>query len=161
MDERSLSSGFTLIEVLVALLMLGLSVLGYAALQTQALAVTQQAYWRAQAYDLAEQIAVALRSNPSQQSLFLQSDVWQMPDAPLSLNCVGRQICTPEQLAQADIDHLKTQAFLQLPQPQIAVSACAAVATQLCVQVAWLGNAASPCDLTSEACLSVPLEMTL
>ena len=151
------SSGFTLIEVLVALLLLSLSVMGYAALQGQALAMTQHTFWRAQAYDLAEQLQVMVRSQPTQRDFFLQTADWQMPSVPMTLRCVGRQACTATQLAQAQIDQLKTQAFLQLPQAQIQIIACAAAATQFCIKVAWSGQQAASCDAVVEGCLSLPL----
>ncbi len=173
MDEQELSSrfsgaalsiptlsGFTLIEVLVALLILGLSVLGYAALQGQALAMTQDTFWRAQAYDVAEQLAIVVHANPAQQNFFLRAINWQMPSSPLPLACVGRRVCSADQRLQADIDQLKTQALLQLPQAQIQVDRCAAGATQLCAKVAWSGNPVTSCETAGEGCLSLPLAVT-
>lgn len=155
------SSGFTFIEVLVALMLLSLSVMGYAALQGQALVMTQQTFWRAQAYDLAEQLSVMVRSRPAQRDFFLQTADWQMPSVPMTLGCVGRQVCTAVQLAQADIDQLKTQAFLQLPQAQIQIGPCALGATQLCVRVAWSGQQVASCDAAVEGCLSLPLAVSV
>ncbi len=153
-------SGFTLIEVLVALLVLGLSVLGYAALQGQALAMTQAAFWRAQAYDVAEQLAIVVHANPAQQNFFLSTVDWKMPSSPLPLACVGRRVCSADQRLQADINQLKTQALLQLPQAQIQVDRCAAAATQLCAKVAWSGNSVTSCETAGEGCLSLPLAVT-
>jgi type IV pilus assembly protein PilV len=156
----SQTSGFTFIEVLVALMLLSLSVLGYATLQGQALAITQQTFWRAQAYDLAEQLSVVVRLHPAQRDFFLQAADWQMPSVPMTLRCVGRQACTAEQLAQADIDQLKTQAFLQLPQAQIQIRECMIGVPQYCVKVAWSGQQVASCDAAVEGCLSLPLAVS-
>lgn len=152
--------GFTLIEILMSLLLLGLALLGYSLLQGQALLTTQQSYWRAQAYDLAEQIIVAIRTQPAQQALFLQANVWDMPQAPTTLACVGRTVCAPTQLAQAHIDAIKTQAFLQLPQGQLRVGACATNPAQNCVVVAWSGSSSLNCNATAEGCLILPFALT-
>ncbi|ADC70728.1 type IV pilus modification protein PilV [Thioalkalivibrio sp. K90mix] len=55
--------GVTLIEVLVALVVLSIGVIGLAALQAQALQLNQGAYMRAQATNLAYDIADRMRTN--------------------------------------------------------------------------------------------------
>ncbi|WP_038038469.1 MULTISPECIES: type IV pilus modification protein PilV [unclassified Thioalkalivibrio] len=55
--------GVTLIEVLVALVVLSIGVIGLAALQAQALQMNQGAYMRAQATNLAYDIADRMRTN--------------------------------------------------------------------------------------------------
>ncbi len=56
-------SGFTLIEVLVAVLILSLGLLGMAALQTQAMKTNQSALQRSQAVILANFMMDAMRAN--------------------------------------------------------------------------------------------------
>jgi type IV pilus assembly protein PilV len=55
--------GFTLIEVLIAALVLSIGLLGLAALQTVSLRMTQGSYLRSQATNLAYEIADAMRAN--------------------------------------------------------------------------------------------------
>jgi len=56
--------GFTLIEVLVALLVLGIGLLGVAGLQSASLSMNQGSYLRSQATVLAGDIADRMRANP-------------------------------------------------------------------------------------------------
>ena len=59
------SRGFTLIEVLVALLMLGIGVLGSLAFQARAQQHLQDAQWRGNATLLANELLELIRSNPA------------------------------------------------------------------------------------------------
>lgn len=55
--------GFTLVEILVAVLVMAIGLLGIAALQTTALQFTRGAYYRSQATTLAYDIADRMRAN--------------------------------------------------------------------------------------------------
>jgi len=57
------TSGFTLIEVLIAVLVLGIGLLGVAGLQSVALSMNQGSYVRTQATVLARDIADRMRAN--------------------------------------------------------------------------------------------------
>lgn len=57
-------SGFTLLEVLIALLVLSIGLLGLAALQTFSLRLNHQAYERTQATLLMDEIVDRIRANP-------------------------------------------------------------------------------------------------
>lgn len=57
------SSGFTLIEVLVAILVLSLGLLGYALLQTMTVRFTQSANYRTQATNLTYELIDQMRAN--------------------------------------------------------------------------------------------------
>lgn len=58
------SSGFSLIEVLVALLVLSVGLLGLAALQTTSMKYNTESYYRSQATYLAYDIIDRMRANP-------------------------------------------------------------------------------------------------
>ena len=60
---RSAQSGFTLIEVLVAAVVLGIGLLGLAGLQATTVKVNQTSYLRSQATNLAYEITDAMRAN--------------------------------------------------------------------------------------------------
>lgn len=62
--QRTGARGFTLIEVLVAMLVLAIGLLGLAGLQSRMLGSQFEAYQRAQALMLAEDMANRIRSNP-------------------------------------------------------------------------------------------------
>jgi len=61
--RRASSSGFSLIEVLIALVVLGFGLLGYALLQTMNLRFTQSANQRTQATNLAYDLLDQMRAN--------------------------------------------------------------------------------------------------
>lgn len=69
----SLSKGFTLIEVLVAMLIIAIGVLGIAALQFKGLQYNQDAYFRTQVNYLAYDIADRMRLNQSNAATYASS----------------------------------------------------------------------------------------
>ncbi|MGM0632831.1 MAG: type IV pilus modification protein PilV, partial [Pseudomonadota bacterium] len=62
--ESSFQKGTTLVEVLVAMLILAIGLLGLVGLQTNSLRSTQNAYLRTQATVYAEDMIERMRSNP-------------------------------------------------------------------------------------------------
>ena len=67
---RRAAGGFSLIEVLIALLVLGFGLLGYALLQTMTLRFTQSANHRTQATNLAYDLLDQMRSNRFQSAWY-------------------------------------------------------------------------------------------
>lgn len=72
--RRRRSSGFSLIEVLVALLVLAIGLLGLAALQAQGLRFNHDAYVRTQATHLAYDIIDRMRANPTSAAAYTAAD---------------------------------------------------------------------------------------
>lgn len=64
-QQKNTCSGFTLIEVLVAMLVLSIGLLGLAGLQLTSLRTTNSAYWSSQAVWLSYDIVDRMRANPS------------------------------------------------------------------------------------------------
>lgn len=62
-SRRDNAAGFTLIEVMVAVLVLGLGLLGFALLQTMSVRFTQSANYRTQATNLAYEMLDQMRAN--------------------------------------------------------------------------------------------------
>ncbi|MBA1146523.1 type IV pilus modification protein PilV [Ectothiorhodospiraceae bacterium WFHF3C12] len=95
------ASGFTLIEVLVALLVLSLGLLGLAAMQAQGLRFNQSAYLRSQATYMAYDIIDRMRAN---REAAINGDYdWAMGTEPDS-NQTCNSTCTPAQLADFDLN---------------------------------------------------------
>jgi type IV pilus assembly protein PilW len=100
------SSGFTLIEVLVSVLVLLVGVLGVVGMQMLSLQANQGALFRSQAVYIGSEILDAMRANP----LAAANYAGQYPDdgtgtstVPADPGCTGDLGCTPAQAAQRDL----------------------------------------------------------
>ena len=107
---RHHSSGFSIVEALVALVVLSVGMLGIAALYVESLRAGRTAVYRTQAVNLAADMADRIRANRS------VPDSWVLPAgaAPTTHNCVGGGVtCTPEDLAEDDqaswLDAIRSQ----------------------------------------------------
>lgn len=97
-------SGFTLLEVLIALLILSIGLLGLASLQTNGLRSNQMASMRTTATQLAYDIADRMRANPggvdAQNYVIATGD--SDPTIPGGENCESTT-CTSAQMATYDL----------------------------------------------------------
>lgn len=132
------AEGLTLIEVLVAILMIGIGLLGIAGLQTSAVTNNYLAYQSTQAVMLAESMADRMRANMTG----LDSYILAAGDLPAATtNCASEQ-CTPDELALWDMSiwvaaiSASTNTFDNIPAVQTA---------QLPRGWASIGCADSPC----------------
>ncbi|WP_370280311.1 type IV pilus modification protein PilV [Pontibacterium sp.] len=101
------SAGYTLIEVLVALLVISLGLLGMAALQVSALKQNQNAYARSQVLTAAHGIADRMRANEaglSAGNYFGTSDAYNGDDPDTSCE---DSVCTAAQMATYDLNNWK------------------------------------------------------
>lgn len=119
--------GVGLIEVMVALLLLMVAVLGYSALQGQAIKVTNESLERSQSLVIMRTIAEKIHANPSAITTYAaQLNVAAVPTAPgnqCGLNGVAvTTLCTPAQLAEAE--SYKVRADLQNYDFQIQMHPC-------------------------------------
>ena len=96
------NTGFTLLEVLIAMVVLAIGLLGLAGLQATGLSNNQSAYYRSHATQLAYDIADRIRANSSQIATYLA------PTAALTPGCLSVASCTPQQLANHDISEWNT-----------------------------------------------------
>lgn len=72
-SRRGAASGFSMIEVLVALVVLAIGLLGFALLQTMNLRFTQSANYRTQATNLAYDLLDQMRANRFQAAWYAES----------------------------------------------------------------------------------------
>lgn len=116
-QRRSLHSainrqrGATLIEVMVAALILGVGLMGVLALQNRSIQFNQQAYYYSQANALLQDVAERMRVNTAQSRAYRTSF-----KSPLStdLDCVSNT-CSPEQIAEWDLAGWKNSVASILP----------------------------------------------
>lgn len=114
MMTKSGQIGVGLIEVMVALLLLTVAILGYTALQGQAIKSTNEAYERTQSLVMMRTIAEKIRANPSgittYENQINASTTNSAPNNKCGLN--GQTVtalCTPAEIAEAESYLLKTE----------------------------------------------------
>ena len=107
---RSLPRGFTLVEVLVALVVMSVGMLGIAALYLEGLRAGRTAIYRTTAVNLAADMADRIRANRQARIAYAGTG----PGSDES--CVnGEEDCTPVQLADDDWFSWSNQIAAQLP----------------------------------------------
>jgi len=103
------AGGFTLIEVLIAVLVLAVGLLGMAGLQVTGLRNNQSAYYRSQATQLAYDMADRMRANP----VGLNNGNYNN-QASTNDNCVTNA-CSASQMAGYDLAQWASDLAAQLP----------------------------------------------
>ncbi|MFZ6845991.1 type IV pilus modification protein PilV [Undibacterium sp. RuTC16W] len=124
------NQGFSLIEVLIAVFVLALGVIGAAGLQLAAIRTSQQTNFQTNAVQLANELADKMRSNDAQMkladasNLFLNmnydSAVDPTPSAP-TLCYTSAANCTSTDLAKADIYEWQIRLKNSLPGGRVVV----------------------------------------
>jgi len=125
---RAQSQGFTLVEVLVALFVLAVGVVGAGVTQLTAERTRQQSACMSEAAQLAATLAARMQVNPAiaglpdagNPYLALDYDAAEGPPAT-GAGCFGGAGCTPAQLAEADLDDIRQSVYAHFPRGRIAV----------------------------------------
>jgi type IV pilus assembly protein PilV len=123
------SGGFTLIEVLVAMFVLALGVVGAASTQVASARLRQQAALESEAVQLAASLGARMRVNAARMALadganpYLQFDYDAAAGAPAAppLQCFGSADCDPAQLAAYDLFEAARIVYTAFPGGRIAV----------------------------------------
>lgn len=131
----------SLIEVLVALLVLGIGVMGYAALQLRSVKMSEDTYSRSQAMAIGQDAIERIRANLDGLPAYLDAG-WGDEGNPVPApSCIftanlpdAAAACTAEQMASQDIYEIRQSARSMLPNGSVAVVPCDQLA---CVIVAW------------------------
>jgi type IV pilus assembly protein PilV len=129
--------GFTLLEVMVALLVLSIGLLGLAALQTTALRANHEALMRTQATELAYDITDRMRANPvgvTAGDYVIDSAT----DVVIAKSCDAED-CTTAEMATFDLGQWKTTLAL-LPGGQGEVTQNAGPPLTHTVTIRWDEN---------------------
>jgi len=138
MTQRSSQSGFTMVEVLVALVVLAIGLLGIAALYLNSLQAGRTAVYRTEAVTLAADLADRIRMNRTAQgaygTLFADAEV-AVPA------CATTGGCSDADLAATDLSDWKASVAQLLPngEGQVAVTLPVALdePTTYVVTVRW------------------------
>lgn len=104
------NSGFTLVEVLIAVIVLSFGLLGLAGLQARGLNNNLSSYNRSQAAQLAYDMADRIRANSAQANKYLSSNMTpsaatcRTTSGSTCVDCLGStRSCTAVQLAEKDL----------------------------------------------------------
>jgi len=152
-------SGFTLVEVLVAALLLSIGLVGLAGLQAASLANNQSSFMRSQVTSLAYDLADRMRSN----ILGSNANAYDPATAATVATCMTNVGCTPVELAQNDIAEWNAAITNYLPMgegwvcidstPNDGASAatplCDGIGTQITVKIWWDDNRDSVINMTA------------
>lgn len=147
---RKQQRGVGLIEVMIALLVLAIGVLGYAGMQLTALKAAEDANNRAQATLLGQDALERFLANETAMATYTNVDEW--PDEsttpgekPGELNDCITSSCNADDLASWDISMLAWQAANRLPAGMIAVDECQHAAGISCVVISWNDDVPDDC----------------
>jgi type IV pilus assembly protein PilV len=100
--SKGLQRGYSLLEVLIAMIVLAVGMLGIAGLQLLSVKNTHSAYYRSQATLLAYDIIDNIRANPNKISSY-EIDLGDMPSGSYS-TCVGTGAsCSTDDMAKYDL----------------------------------------------------------
>lgn len=155
MPHRQLGVG--MVEILVAVLILSVGVLGFAGMQLKALKSTGDSFDRGQATVLAGDIVSRIAVNPGQIATYATASSWA--DAPVTdeatpdwWNTCVTASCTQAALAAWDIKQSAWMVAHLLPNGGALVEQCSGTGVlTYCVTVAWDKTTTSSCDLSSTA----------
>ncbi len=114
MVAKFTQKGVGLIEVMVALLLLTVAVLGYTALQGRAIQATNESFERSQSLVMMRNIAEKIHANPSAIETYEESfnEPYASSSAPgekCGLDGLATELCSPEQLAAVESYNLKSK----------------------------------------------------
>jgi type IV pilus assembly protein PilV len=121
--------GFTLIEVLVALFVLAIGIVGAGAAQLAAERTRQQSALMSDAAQLAASLAARMQANapaarmPDASNPYLSLDYDARSDGPpgaAARACFGATLCDPHQLAEFDLHEMRQAVHARFPGGRIA-----------------------------------------
>lgn len=125
------NSGFTLIEVLIAMLVLAVGLLGLAGLQATNLKNNQSAYNRSQATQLAYDLADRMRTNIAGKARYTAI----LPSsATAKANCLTTTGCTPADMAENDLFEWNSAVSNNLPS---GIGALAVTGNMFTIRITW------------------------
>jgi type IV pilus assembly protein PilV len=126
--------GFTLVEALVALVVLSIGMLGIAALYVESLKAGRSAIYRTQAVNLAADMADRIRVNPATEPTVAGA----YTGAGANNNCAGGADCTPADMAAHDVFLWRQVIQGLLPDGQGAIAYDAGpIPDQYTITISW------------------------
>lgn len=137
--ERTAQSGVGMIEVLVALLVLAIGVLGYAGLQLAALKGAEVAHVRAMGTGIAQDLLERMQANPEGDYTVggLWDEGYEMGATPQGwLACINGT-CSVAEMVSWDVNSVRWTAANTLPGGRVLATPCPFSPAVICVAVSW------------------------
>ncbi len=151
--RQQAATGSSLLEVLIAAVILGIGLLGISSLQLRSLQATGSAEYRGRAADIASSLADRMRANKPARNSYLSTPVEEgssyclsSPAAICSMSIDGVDasaltVCTPQQLATFDLWEIRCSGSFSgikhaLPGGQLAISKPSGERYR--IQISWL-----------------------
>lgn len=137
MRGRKGQEGVGMMEVLVALILLAIAVMGFIALQVRAASAGGEAFERTQAMAIAQDLAERVRLNPTQVAHYATASNWK---DGLDGDACETGDCTVQDLANYDIAQVMNAAASLLPNGQVRMAECEGSAPGNvfhCIYVSW------------------------
>lgn len=134
------NTGFTLIEVLIAMLVLAIGLLGLAGLQASSLRNNQSAYHRSQVTQLAYDIADRMRANSVDAEKFAGSKyiMVQPVIATAKANCTAvAGVCSTADMAENDLKEWNDAVTSTLPSGQGTIAQGSSIYS---ITISWDDN---------------------
>lgn len=125
--RRHRQTGFTLLEVLIALLVLSIGLLGLAALQTTGLRSNQMASMRTLATQFAYDITDRMRSNPV-----------GVANGEYAIARTASPATLPATIAETDLSEWRANITTRLPQGASEITVCDGTTVPACTEVTHL-----------------------
>ena len=159
MRLKANNSGSTLVEVLVSMVIFGLGVVGFVAMQLQSIEVVNDAYYRSQAIAVAQDVIERIKANSAGWPESYKSQQWSGLNAPVSKPCFNERlpliasgkskeslqesICaSPDAIALYDQFEVSNFLMVALPEAKVSIRQNCSTGTGLaCVEVSWGGGA--------------------
>ncbi|WP_171194820.1 type IV pilus modification protein PilV [Acinetobacter sp. A47] len=136
-DQR----GIGLVEILVALLVLAIGVLGFVTLQYRSLEASAESTSRVQAVTLARDLAERIRVNRNSFSVYQAELSDPVKQKTAAKTCIGATVCTDKELADFDIAQVSARAAsLGM---SINIMGCQNTNNRQCIYVAWGDSSAT------------------
>ena len=148
-----LQSGFSLIESMVALVVVSVGMIGIAGLYGQGLSAGRTALYRTQAVNLAGDMADRIRENRLGGVAYAGMGANNSCDPPAAVNC------TPPQMAQHDLWVWTNQVAVLLPNGVGTVAFLATTPPTYTIQVTWQETVAGQPPVNYQMVIRVPIGM--
>jgi type IV pilus assembly protein PilV len=151
---KNKQNGFTMIELLIALLILAVGLFGMASLMMTSMKSNQSAAMRSQASWLAYDIVERMRLNSAVATSSDSYEIAAATDAPLDPGCKANG-CSPNNVAVLDLNEWKTQ----LGQAALTGSVDRAGTNAYTIVISWQEDSSTACGVANQCSFTLRADL--